>query len=110
MAELVHGRSGGRTAKGLIGTRGAVRAYLKAVYRDPCVYCGDRTTCFDHIVSQYRGGSDDWTNLAPVCSSCNSSKRTSSLLGFLMWRLTTPERLEVEHTLSTMRAWRKVGA
>ena len=31
-------------------------------------------TDVDHIVPKSRGGTDDWTNLQPLCHSCHSKK------------------------------------
>ena len=40
-----------------------------------CQYCGDSADSIDHVVPRSRGGSDEWTNLAAACRTCNSSKR-----------------------------------
>ena len=60
--------------------------YLGAILNDPCVYCGGRSTGFDHIIPKAEGGGDDWTNLTPCCGRCNSSKRVTPLLLFLCRR------------------------
>lgn len=49
-----------------------------AIYRrdnHTCQYCGStRNLTIDHIVPRCRGGTDEWTNLAIACSSCNTKK------------------------------------
>lgn len=91
-------------AKDTVGSDRTIAAYVRAVRRDPCSYCGapaeisERTRGregrgkLDHVVARARGGGDEWWNLTAVCGSCNSSKRTSSLIGFLLWRRFKIER------------------
>lgn len=64
----------------------ALGAYYRALAVDPCVYCGEPADATDHIVPVSQGGENAWTNYAPACRSCNSSKADSSLLGFLLCR------------------------
>lgn len=52
-----------------------------------CVYCGDESTCVDHIVPVSRGGTRDLDNLAPSCSSCNSDKLDFTPAEWLNYRL-----------------------
>lgn len=61
-------------------------AYCELVKNDPCVYCGEPSSEIDHIVPVSVSRSSDWTNLAPACDSCNSSKGAKSLLDFLAYR------------------------
>lgn len=84
-------------------------AYAQALLRDPCCYCGRPSEALDHIVPESQGGATTWDNLIGVCGSCNSSKRTSSLLGMLAWRLFAPERLRAEDVLARLRLFRSVG-
>ncbi|MEU5863520.1 HNH endonuclease [Nonomuraea sp. NPDC047529] len=58
--------------------------YRELIRNDSCVFCGHPSTAIDHIVPVFRGGSDRWDNLAPICKSCNSIKRTRSVLEMLM--------------------------
>lgn len=52
-----------------------------------CVYCGQaRRLTVDHIEPVSRGGSNDWSNKAPACTKCNSSKGTLGPLQFLALR------------------------
>lgn len=60
-----------------------VRAYASVLAFDPCSYCGRPGGVFDHIVARSTGGADAWDNLTSSCFSCNSRKRTKSLLRFL---------------------------
>lgn len=58
--------------------------YVLLVSNDPCVYCGASAQSIDHIVPVAGGGSGEWSNLAPACLSCNSSKCDEPLLTFLL--------------------------
>ena len=42
----------------------------------------------DHIEPLARGGAHAWDNTAPACNPCNSAKRATPLLAFLLARLT----------------------
>lgn len=83
----IDGRAGGA----------ATTAYRDALRRDPCAYCGDRSAHLDHVVPRAKGGTNDWTNLAPACASCNQLKGSASLLAFLSFA-------------AIAAAWRVVGA
>lgn len=61
--------------------------YRSIILNDPCVYCGHPAEAGDHIQPLARGGEHSWRNLAPVCTVCNSSKRATPLLNFLLQRL-----------------------
>lgn len=54
---------------------------LKKLYGNRCASCGNsgRLTK-DHILPVSRGGTDDITNIQPLCASCNSSKGTKIIL------------------------------
>ncbi|WP_333742689.1 HNH endonuclease signature motif containing protein [Streptomyces ardesiacus] len=62
-------------------------AYREIIKQDPCVYCGVTSVAIDHITPIVDGGSDIWTNLAPVCKPCNSTKRSRSILALLLHRV-----------------------
>ena len=55
------------------------RAFWLAHGVDPdvCSYCPEPATSVDHLTARANGGSDDLTNLAPACKTCNSSKGRS---------------------------------
>lgn len=69
-----------------LGARGRVTAYdLALVYLEgdrKCAYCGIDVTpdgvSFDHVVPFIKGGSNDRTNLAPSCITCQRGKFTKS--------------------------------
>lgn len=44
-----------------------------------CWYCGSTAEQVDHFVPRFLGGSNDESNLVPVCKWCNKSKRGLSL-------------------------------
>lgn len=66
--------------------RAAIKEYIAILKLDPCVYCGNRAGCIDHIVALVCGGRHDPENLAAACRSCNARKRSKSLLHFLLAR------------------------
>lgn len=90
--ELIHGRlSSGSTAFRHIKPK---RSYAsRAVWdhiikRDPCVYCGDKSTTVDHIQPKALGGSKGvWSNRAGCCFRCNQEKAHTPLLMFLLERV-----------------------
>ncbi|HVK25199.1 MAG TPA: HNH endonuclease signature motif containing protein [Actinokineospora sp.] len=53
--------------------------WLRRVYRDRCIYCGDRVAHIDHVWPLVAGGDDAPWNLAPSCARCNLSKGGKSL-------------------------------
>lgn len=65
-------------------------AYLDVIRLDPCVYCGGVSDTVDHIDPVSASMSSHWSNLAPACRGCNSSKGAKSVLGFLLYRMASP--------------------
>ena len=55
-----------------------VREYLLEKFRHECAYCGgasgDPVLNVDHVVPRSRGGTDQVSNLALVCRTCNEAK------------------------------------
>jgi hypothetical protein len=50
---------------------------LKEAYGDICPCCHERKELVkDHIVPLAKGGSDDISNIQPLCRSCNAKKHT----------------------------------
>jgi hypothetical protein len=50
---------------------------LCAFYSNLCLCCGrDRPLVADHVIPLEAGGSDDITNIQPLCNQCNSRKGT----------------------------------
>lgn len=53
---------------------------LRESYGNICLRCGDTERIVrDHVVALSRGGTNDITNLQPLCVSCNSSKGTATV-------------------------------
>lgn len=51
--------------------RALTSAYRKAIREDPCFYCGDPGTEFDHYFPLSKGGTDHWFNVVRSCRQCN---------------------------------------
>lgn len=50
-------------------------AVMRRIWGMPCVICGDTDDInVDHIVPKSRGGSNDESNLQPLCRQCNYRK------------------------------------
>lgn len=48
---------------------------LRKFWDEPCVICGDRGDIeVDHILPVARGGSNDESNLQPLCHQCHTRK------------------------------------
>lgn len=46
-----------------------------AQYRGlPCVSCGKPSTTIDHVIPLTHGGTNEPSNLQPMCNACNSKK------------------------------------
>jgi len=53
---------------------------LCAQYNHRCLACGQkRPLCEDHIVPLVKGGTDDISNIQPLCRPCNSAKGTQTI-------------------------------
>lgn len=85
------------------------RQYERVLLRDPCAYCGGRSTELDHIEAASRGGPSNWENYAGVCSYCNAVKHTRSLLGMLAYELLRPFwAAQEEAIIAQRRGWAAV--
>lgn len=49
-------------------------AQLRALLKDPCLYCGAPAEHVDHFIPLSRGGTHDLDNLVAACKACNLSK------------------------------------
>lgn len=48
---------------------------LKIQHKNQCVFCGEKKKLtIDHIKPLTKGGSDNISNIQPLCKSCNSKK------------------------------------
>jgi hypothetical protein len=85
---------------------------------DPCVYCGDPASTWDHLEPQVKGHRNQ-DNLARACYACNEAKGPVGLIQFLAWRskqrralATRPafpyaEYPSIEEMRQGTRRWRK---
>ena len=55
-----------------------------------CLLCGAPASDVDHVVARRRGGTNDWSNLRPLCHACHSRKTVLHDGGF--GRLLEPKR------------------
>lgn len=55
-------------------------------YANTCIYCGSKERItIEHLTPVSRGGTNEVSNLAPACLSCNSSKRNKTYKEYLTW-------------------------
>ena len=62
---------------------------LRAKQDDCCAYCGDRLDGggeLDHRISLLNGGTNEVTNLAWACRTCNRDKGGKNASEFITWR------------------------
>jgi 5-methylcytosine-specific restriction endonuclease McrA len=66
---------------GAIGTHNDVEFYdLCEQYGFVCLACGSRDSLTrDHVIPLSKGGSDEITNIQPLCHRCNSGKRDKAI-------------------------------
>jgi 5-methylcytosine-specific restriction endonuclease McrA len=54
---------------------------IKALYEQPCFYCGSKTQIqIDHVVPISRGGTHSLGNIVPACWKCNIAKSNKLLV------------------------------
>lgn len=73
-----------------------------------CFYCGVLgSSTIDHLIALRSGGTDDPTNWAVCCYSCNNSRRHEDALTWLRrQRFHTPEReAALRDRLAQAREW-----
>lgn len=67
-----------------VGRNRAAFDYAQTLLLDLCSYCGGPGGVVDHIVPLSGGGENSADNLTAACVSCNSAKRSSSLIRFML--------------------------
>lgn len=75
----------------------------------PCIYCGHPADHVDHIYPRSRGGTDDPSNLAPACKSCNSAKGNRPVERFLRKHPTILARVRAHQAGDDVLAEMKPG-
>lgn len=68
--------------------------YARIVRADPCSYCGKAGGQLDHIEPVSEGGALSDENFTGSCQRCNSRKRTTPLLLFLLKRSYGVQRVD----------------
>lgn len=68
--------------------------YAEVLRHDPCSYCGRNAGHLDHVDAVSRGGSRGWKNFTAACRSCNSRKRATPMLLFMLKRAHGVRRLD----------------
>lgn len=75
----------------------SLRTSVWEKYAGHCAYCGEPLKLVnmqvDHLVPVYSGGSHDFDNLMPSCSSCNNYKRSHDLETFREYLEAIPDTL-----------------
>jgi 5-methylcytosine-specific restriction endonuclease McrA len=67
---------------------------LKIDYNDQCVYCAsDQNLTVDHLTPVAKGGSNEYDNLVLACKTCNSSKRDTMPLNFILRRISKSSQI-----------------
>lgn len=51
-----------------------------------CVACGAVAESIDHVVPRVKGGGGQYTNLLPMCKTCNAEKSDTSMSKYLLTR------------------------
>ena len=60
---------------------------IQATFDGRCAYCGSTELIeLDHLTPIVKGGQHSIDNIVPACRHCNRSKRSASLLRFLLYR------------------------
>lgn len=60
---------------------------VKMKYNNQCIYCGSKENItIEHRLPISLGGDNGFSNLAPACLSCNSSKRNMTEYAYREWR------------------------
>lgn len=72
--------------KRYLGRDNEVYRYSLVLRGDPCSYCSGPGGVVEHVVPLSRGGQNTIDNLTASCHKCNASKRSKSLLVFLLER------------------------
>jgi len=52
-----------------------------------CFYCGAAAHQIDHIIPLSRGGNHSIGNLAPACTTCNTSKNNKTVMEWRIWKI-----------------------
>lgn len=68
----------------------SVPAYIHAMGKEACVYCGEPADTTDHIKPRSKDGTGNWNNQAPACRICNGAKGDMPLLLFLVQQRQSP--------------------
>ena len=62
-------------------------AWIAANINRPCIYCGEEATHIDHITPISRGGTQEFSNLEMICSTCNFGKGSKTKDEYKKWIL-----------------------
>ena len=78
-------------------------AYMHALDKDPCCYCGAPATSRDHIVARQEGGANGWDNYTAACHSCNGSKGKLPLLSYMLCHAIESDIAAETNTIALLR-------
>lgn len=86
----VAGRDGLRWGTVLLRKKSSLHdlhlAWIGAIAKDPCCYCGKAGGSIDHIVPRSVLKGAHWENKTGACRKCNSAKSDTPLLRYLARR------------------------
>lgn len=62
-------------------TKHRFRRAIINTWDECCAYCGCKpnSITLDHVIPKVKGGTTQWSNLVPACTSCNGSKGHSDV-------------------------------
>lgn len=58
--------------------------YKAAIIKDPCVYCLEKSSSWEHIQPRSLGGYDGWYNIARACLDCNRQRDVTPFLIYML--------------------------
>ena len=78
--------------------------WRRALFADPCPYCGGAVENVDHVWPVALGGGNHWTNITGACVACNSEKGATPLLHWLIRRAEARELASRLGAIKTSRS------
>lgn len=90
---------------------GEIRMQMRS--NNECVYCGEESSAWDHVVPKNLGGPEGIHNMVKVCKHCNSSKGDKDLVDWWVNHLNRDEkdlpRIPIGIYLKLSYGWHKIN-